>query len=254
MHLFFALALSFCPPAKGPVLPADATQLIVGIAPEWGARTATLYRFERRKGKKWKGVGDAWAANLGWKGLAAGRGLLAWCGPEKDRKIEGDWKAPAGVFPLGQRYGFGEVLETMPKGALTPITETMACVSDPESRYYNRIVDEAKVERDWEWSRPLKRADGRKSRTIMIGVNGADDPARKKPLPREGSCILFHVERPGKGTVGCTSLPVDRMDALIRWVTPKRKPVYVLMTREQYEALRLVKGSGLPALPEEGAP
>lgn len=256
MHLLIALSLSFCSPKAGPVVPDGSSELVVGIASDWDATTATLYRFERKpaKGKKapgrWKAVGKAWDATIGRKGLAAGRGLLDWCGPESERKVEGDWKAPAGLFRIGGMYGYGDALKKAPKGRLTPMTDATTCISDPASRYYNRIVDPGDVEPDWRWGGgPLKRGDNRKSRSIMIGVNGGADPEHDPPVPGQGSCVLFHIVGPHHRTVGCTALDVDEIDALIAWLRPKAKPVYLLVTKAQYAELAKRKGSGLPALP-----
>jgi len=248
MHALLALALSFCAPADGPVVPEGTLQLVVGIAPSWEAKTATLYRFERKPGGSWKRVGKAWPSHIGKNGLAAGRGLLEWCGADSERKIENDKKAPAGAFYLGESYGFGEGLKRAPRGKMTPLTKTMACVSDPDSVWYNRIVDTDAVDRDWDWTRPLRRADKIKSRMIVIGVNGAAAPDDDPPVSGEGSCVLFHLTR-GRATVGCTSLTESRLDALIAWLKPASKPVYMLMTREQYDDLADAEGSGLPELP-----
>ena len=249
MHVLLALALSFCAPPGGQVVPPDTLQLVVGIAPSWGAKTATLYRFERKRYGPWKRVGKAWPAHVGKNGLAAGRGLLDWCGPEDERKTENDKKAPAGAFYLGPSYGFGEGLEKAPRGKMKPITRTMACVSDPESEWYNRIVDTADVEADWDWTRPLRRKDKIKSRAIVVGLNGAADPEHDPPVPGEGSCVLFHLERKGRATVGCTSMTPPRLDALIAWLDRKSKPVYLLMTREQYDELAELDDADLPELP-----
>lgn len=249
MHFLLALSLSFCAPKAGPVIPSDTMQLVVGLADAWDARTATLYRFERKRGGTWKRVGKSWRANIGKNGLAAGRGLLDWCGPDSDRKVESDKKAPAGAFYLGKMYGYGPGLKAAPKGKLAPINRTMACVSDPDSSSYNRIIDTEKIERDWDWTRPLKRPDGIKSRVIVVGVNGAADPDADPPVPGQGSCVLFHLARGHRPTVGCTSLKADALDAFIAWLKPKAKPVYLLMTKDQYAELAAAKDAGLPDIP-----
>ncbi|MEK7545483.1 MAG: hypothetical protein AAB554_00225 [Patescibacteria group bacterium] len=249
MHALLLLALSFCAPTDGHVVPKDTLQLVVGIAPSWGSSKATLYRFERKRNGPWKRVGKAWSSRIGRRGLAAGRGLLDWCGPDEERKVENDKKAPAGAFYLGQAYGFGEGLKKAPRGKMKPISRTMACVSDPSSEWYNRIIDTADVEADWDWTRPLRRKDKIKSRTIVIGLNGAADPENDPPVPGEGSCVLFHLERKGRPTVGCTSLAESRLDSLVAWLVPKSKPVYILMTRAQYEELASLDDADLPELP-----
>jgi len=248
MHALLALALSFCGPPDGRVVPSDTLQLVVGIAPSWDSSKAVLYRFERKRHGKWKRVGKAWSSHIGKRGLAAGRGLLEWCGDESERKKENDRKAPAGAFYLGPSYGFGEGLKKAPRGKMKPLKRTMACVSDPESDYYNQVVDTAKVEADWDWTRPLRRKDKIKSRAIVVGLNGAADPENDPPVAGEGSCVLFHLSR-GRPTVGCTSLPAARLDALIAWLDAEAKPVYLLMTREQYDELAELDDADLPELP-----
>lgn len=249
MHFLLALSLSFCAPKSGPVVPANTLQIVVGLTDAWDARAATLYRFERKSGKKWKRVGEAWRANIGKNGLAAGRGLLEWCGSDNDRKVESDKKAPAGAFYLGKMYGYGPGIKAAQRGKLRRINRTMACVSDPASASYNRIVDTKKARRDWDWTRPLRRPDGIKSRAIVIGVNGAVDPDGDPPVPGGGSCVLFHLARGHRPTVGCTSMTPAALDAMIAWLRPKAKPVYMLMTKDQYGWLSAVPDSGLPDVP-----
>ncbi len=252
LHLAFFASL-FCLSDGKPAVPDDALQLVVGLAPNWRSPVADVYRFERKSGEPWKRVGGprrsrtTWRANTGKNGLAAGRGLIDWCGPESERKIEGDKKAPAGIFRIGRAYGFGAGKKLRKK--LLPLTDDMVCVSDPTSRHYNEIVDESETECDWDWARPLKKPDGVMRRMVMIGVNGADpDPAR--PIANAGSCILFHISRgPKRPTVGCTSLPREAMDRFIAWLDPAKKPVYLLMTRRQYRELARRKGLGLPPVP-----
>lgn len=249
VHLLLSLSLSFCTPSR-PVVPDASLQLVVGVTDAWNSREATLYRFERKPGKRWKRVGSAWRANIGKNGLAAGRGLLDWCGPDSDRKIEGDKKAPAGAFRLGGIYGWGQGLKNAPRGRMRRLGPTAACVSDPDSKSYNRIVDTDKVDNDWDWAGLFHRGHNEvKDRTIVIGVNGAADPDDDPPLPNQGSCVLFHVSR-GRGhpTVGCTSLPAGQIDRLIAWLRPSSEPVYVLMTRDQYRDLAADPHSGLPRI------
>ena len=249
LHSLLFLSLSFCAPSA-PVVPTDTLQLVVGLTDAWDSRTAVLYRFDRKPGKRWKRVGSAWHANIGKNGLAAGRGLLDWCGPDSGRKVEGDKKAPAGAFRLGGIYGWGPGLRKAPKGRMRKLGPNAACISDPNSKSYNRIVDVDKVDNDWDWAGLFHRERNEvKDRTIVVGVNGAADPDDDPPLPNQGSCVLFHVSR-GRGhpTIGCTSLPVDELDRLIAWLHPSAKPVYVLMTRGQYRALAADPDSGLPKI------
>jgi D-alanyl-D-alanine dipeptidase len=247
--LALALTAFFCGRADEPVVPDETLQLVVGLAPAWNARTAVIYRFERRRGGKWRRLGAPWDANIGKNGLAAGDGLIPVCAPEGQHKVEGDKKAPAGVFTLGPIYGFGNGYRKAPRGRMRKLNDTMACIEDPASRHYNRIVDTAKVASDWEWSRPIKKPDAIMSRMIVVGHNGGSDPDAVTPAPDHGSCIFFHIARgPDRPTVGCTSLPEKRLDAIIRWLTPKKHPVYILLTADQYRHLSHQPKSRLPRI------
>lgn len=236
---------------NGPVLPMETFQLVVGLAPDWNSRTAVLYRFERTKNGGWRRIGKSWDANIGKNGLAVGRGLVDFCASEDERKKEGDKKAPAGVFPIGRSYAFGPGWRKSVRRKVTRLNDTMACIEDPASSHYNDIVDTASVTPDWEWMRPLKKPNGDEtmSRVVVIGHNGGCDPARTRPEPDAGSCILFHVSRgPDRPTVGCTSIEARNIDALIAWLDLKKRPVYILLTKAQYRALAKDKKSGLPRI------
>ena len=56
-------------------VPADCTQLILGIAPGWDATRGEIRLFERAPGGDWMPVAGPFPALFGKKGLAWGAGL-----------------------------------------------------------------------------------------------------------------------------------------------------------------------------------
>jgi hypothetical protein len=94
-------------------VPNDCTQLILAIAPDWNATRGTLQLFERGRGAEWKAVTPPVPVLFGKNGLAWGTGLAGQNEPGL-RKQERDGRAPAGVFEIGQVFGYDPQL---PPGA-----------------------------------------------------------------------------------------------------------------------------------------
>jgi D-alanyl-D-alanine dipeptidase len=232
--LFFpALFLlgSFCPPARiaPPGVFDDCRQLVVVVSPKEKSVTATLTRYEKH-GKSWKQVGAAVPVNLGKKGLAWGRGLHS-AKPGVQKK-EGDQKSPAGLFRFGTAFGYAPASVVALKLPYVPITETEICVEDPKSVYYNQIVDETQVNKDWETRESMMRQDEQYRWGIFVKHN-------LPPAPDSGSCIFFHIWRKeGSGTLGCTAMAEENLLELMQWLDPAQKPLLIQMTKAGYEGYR----------------
>ena len=82
-------------------VPADCTQLILGIAPTWNSMRGELRLFEKDRGGEWVGVAGPFPVLFGKNGVAWGTGLA---GQNESglRKQERDGRAPAGVFAIGR--------------------------------------------------------------------------------------------------------------------------------------------------------
>src|ERR1041385_1266121 len=135
-------------------------QCVVVVSRDWNAKTGVLRAFERKGSRNaWQLRGPAIPVVLGKKGLAWGRGLADFNGAV--RKVEGDNKAPAGIFRLGPAFGYA------PKSAArwiklryVPLTPRTEGIDDPRSRYYNQLVDRSKVAKvDWRSSGAILPAD-----------------------------------------------------------------------------------------------
>ena len=142
----------------------NAGQLVFVVTPDWNSTTGLMYLFDR--------TGDGWMQyNVPWKvvvadsGLAWGIGLHA-IPPGERKKAEGDHRSPAGIFELGDFFGYDSV---PPPGIRFPYqhaTKALHCVDDTGSVFYNSLISENEVKRDsmgrlpWKSSEVMKMDSG----------------------------------------------------------------------------------------------
>src|SRR2546430_5841148 len=103
--LFGALLIATASSAGADGLPADCSQLIVAIAPDWNSMRGKLQLFERSRGGAWSPVTTPIPVLFGKDGLAWGSGLAGQDEPGLHKK-ERDGRAPAGVFAIGKVFGY----------------------------------------------------------------------------------------------------------------------------------------------------
>jgi len=230
-------------PAASPGPLRDSRQCVLVIAPNWNSKTGVLSAFERTGATSdWNMRGPAIPVVLGKKGLALGLGLVDAKIGSGPRKIEGDNKAPAGIFRLGPAFGYATV-----RGAswirlrYVPLTKETEGIDDFRSRYYNRLVDRSKVARvDWQTSEKMLRTDD----LYKWGFFVAHNPAA---IPGAGSCIFFHIwKNSSTATTGCTAMAEQDLVTLLRWLDPAAHPFLSQMPRADYQALQ--PKLNLPAL------
>jgi len=215
----------------------DCGQLILVISPSDTSVMASLMRFEKED-KSWVKIGPTHPVNLGKNGLAWGKGLHS--RKPGAQKKEGDHKSPAGLFRFGTAFGYAPSEEVSLKLPYLPITETQICVEDSKSQYYNQIVDETQVVKDWDSRESMLRKDAQYKWGIFVKHN---TPAELEG----GSCIFFHIWRaPGSGTLGCTAMTEENLLALMQWLDPQQKPLLMQMTAKDYQRYR--KKFSLPDL------
>ena len=86
----------------------------------------------------------------------------------------------------------------------------------------------------------LKHGDRQYAKGIVLLSNPHN-------LAGKGSCIFMHLwSKKGAVTLGCTALDEKVLDALLLWLDPKKRPVFVLLPRAQYDTKQ--KEWGLPTL------
>ena len=165
-------------------------QLIVATTEDWNATRATIQLLERTQGEQtsWQKVGKPFSGVIGSRGFAWGIGLHGTGAAGAPRKMEGDETSPAGVFRLFSVFGLANPAQVrFLRFPYQQITATTEAIDDPQSRYYNRIVDRAAIARpDWSSSESMLRVGGPYRFGIMIEHNW-------RPIPKSGSCIFLHV-------------------------------------------------------------
>jgi len=214
----------------------DARQLVLVTTADWDATTGTLRTFARDGTGAWREQGAAAVVSVGRDGAAWGVGLhpAQAAGPTKR---EGDGRAPAGVFAIGQAFGYATRADTA-----LPYAQMQAsnwCMDVVDSPLYNRIVDATQVGDD---------AVRGSSEPMRLDLHNAGDQRYRagfviehNPDARKGagSCIFAHLwKAPGAPTAGCTAMADATMQRLYGWLRPDEKPVFVLLPEAEYHRLQ----------------
>lgn len=228
----------------GTLLPGPASaqigggvrQVIVAQASGWNSNTATLQAYQRASANSpWQPIlAQPVPILLGRSGLAWGRGVFTPPNNGIPPKVEKDWRAPAGVFQLGSLFGYAA---RPPAGTRWPYIQVGpwdAYVDDPKNPYYNQHVrvDPRQVP---PWFEKQRMRLGDAAYKWMLEIRHNQNPV----APGYGSAIFFHVRRgPTKPSAGCSTMAVENLEKIIRWLDPKASPHYVLLPKADYQALR----------------
>jgi L,D-peptidoglycan transpeptidase YkuD (ErfK/YbiS/YcfS/YnhG family) len=213
-------------------------QLLVVTTPSAQASAGQLQRYQRSDTQQsWQPVGSPISVTVGRNGLASGSGLLA---PPQSSTIkrEGDGRSPEGVFALGTSFGYAASAlpgASLPYLALSASTE---CVDDAQSRHYNRIVARTATA-DWKSSERMREMGEYYRWGVVVDHNHIAAPdSGSKPAAGGGSCIFLHVWKEAQPTSGCTAMAQPDIESLLLWLDPRKRPLLVQLTTENYAALR----------------
>ncbi|HXF87427.1 MAG TPA: L,D-transpeptidase family protein [Xanthobacteraceae bacterium] len=181
-----------------------ATRLVLVTAQGMNSTAATAELFERASiNDPWRSLGPPEPAVIGRAGMAWAHTFRHLARAGEPIKIEGDKRAPAGVYPIGRTFG---IVPSERPGHVR-VREDTVCVDDPSSPAYNTITSREVVG-------PKVHAENMGKALPMyrhgLLVDYPTDAANKA-----GSCIFIHVWRsPTRGTAGCVALPEERVLAL----------------------------------------
>jgi hypothetical protein len=232
----------------------DSTQLIVVTTSNWGAVAGKLQRFERNTAREpWRPFGEPIPIVVGRNGMGWGIGLVA--ADDRDIRLspdpvkkEGDGKSPAGIFDLGTAFGYSAQPLPGLKLPYLALTESIECVDDVNSKFYNRIVDRSAVTPDWNSSEHMRDTGESYRWGIVVDFNGtAARRNERAPEPGGGSCVFLHIwHDQSHGTAGCTAMTQTNLEMLLTWLDPKRRPLLLQLPTPEYE--RLTRRWNLPKL------
>jgi L,D-peptidoglycan transpeptidase YkuD (ErfK/YbiS/YcfS/YnhG family) len=207
-------------------------QLILVITDNWQVDHGLLYTFEKKRGQ-WQPLSKAAPITVGKNGLAWGLGVHN--KQQGKYKIEGDGKAPAGIFVLGKSFGYLQSVNT--QLVYQRMTAEDYCIDINDSPYYNQLVNKAIVGEQAikGSSEPMRRdihfnGDHRYKKGIVIKHNPSN-------ISAQGSCIFMHIwKRSGVATSGCTAMSENVISNLLAWLEPKKNPLYIALPKAQYLA------------------
>jgi L,D-peptidoglycan transpeptidase YkuD (ErfK/YbiS/YcfS/YnhG family) len=185
-----------------------ASQLITVEAATQATTYATLTLW-RRSGGCWVAAGGPWTARLGRSGLS-------------DHHREGDGTTPTGA------YGIGPVVYgTAPNPGVHYAYHQLVCGDwwdeDPASPAYNTFQHVRCG------TRPAfgGGSEALWQQTVAYVHFALLDYNTSPIVPGRGSAIFLHADI-GAPTNGCISLPLAKLDQVLRWLRPSDKPLIVI--------------------------
>lgn len=217
--LFFLLVTSLY---SDIFIPKQSNQLLVVQAHGFDTAQASLQAYVRRDGH-WSEVFEPIKVNLGRNGLGWGEGEIHFQRKEAEPlKLEGDGKAPAGLFKLDGFFGYEKREFNFP---YLELNANDICVDDSTSKVYNQLV-RTKETHDYKSYETMQRKDNLYEIGILVGHN-------KKGLKKKGSCIFIHIQRSENApTSGCTSMAKEDLLKLMRWLDHAQNPLLLQLPRK----------------------
>lgn len=132
-------------------------------------------------------------------------------------KREGDKKTPLGVYRFNKAFG---ILDD--PGTVMPyykLTDHDYWVDDPDSQYYNRMVNTREVKKDWNSAEHLIQSSPYYNYVLSLTYN-------EDAVPGKGSAIFLHCTAEGyPGSSGCICIPQEEMKTLLQCADEKTKIV-----------------------------
>ena len=121
----------------------------------------------------------------------------------------GDKKTPEGTYNLTTPFGIKD--DPGAQMPYTKVTKYHYWCGDSNSEYYNKLVDERKVDRKHTKSDEyLIDYKGVYNYCLFIDYNA-------EGIPNKGSCIFLHCTGKNKYTGGCVAVPEKTMKQIVQW-------------------------------------
>ena len=190
----------------------NAQQIVLVVADTFDTNKAVLSAYDGGK-EVFKNID----VNIGKNGLGWGLGVKNITHKTNEPlKMEGDKKAPAGIFELGFAFGYQKKLElSIP---YIHADENFLCVDDVDSRFYNRFVNFDKGIKSYEH---MKRKDQQYKYGLVVVHNQQQEKKR-------GSCIFLHIQKEkDHPTVGCTSMKEKDLLKILKWLDKDKNPILI---------------------------
>ncbi|CAK7192566.1 hypothetical protein COMNV_00768 [Commensalibacter sp. Nvir] len=220
-------------------------QMIIVLTQNWDSNQGVMFLNENKNGK-WVTFPETFVVSLGKKGLARDPYLLNKPIQKVAIKREGDYRSPAGLFYLGESFGYEN--RRFFSYPYRMVGKNDYCIDDPGSEFYNKIIDITYVKKISfiKSKEPMRRdliVEGDKQ--YKIGIFIQYNPYN---LPYKGSCIFIHVKKNNitSSTAGCTAMNEKDLNYLLYWLRAYYRPIYVLLPISEYNSRK--KNWNLPQL------
>lgn len=132
-----------------------------------------------------------------------------------EQKQEGDGKTPLGEFQLGVILGTEIGIQNKNGLEHKKITKGMYWVDDSNSKYYNQLVNENEVEKDWNSAEHLMEYPIEYKYLVEIKINPEN-------ISGKGSAVFLHSSN-NKPTAGCVAIDSNSMRTIIENIDENTK-------------------------------
>ncbi|WP_254052737.1 L,D-transpeptidase family protein [Bacillus sp. V59.32b] len=154
-------------------------------------------------------------------GVVGKRGLSS-------NKVEGDGKAPMGIFSMG--IGFGS--QAKPAGMKWSYKKTTKYdywIDDYRSKDYNK----------WVTSRKAPSVSHEKMNNPLYKYGAVINYNRYPVVKKKGSAIFLHVWRgPNSPTAGCIATDERNVVSILKWLNPDSKPHILISTTDHLKKIK----------------
>jgi L,D-peptidoglycan transpeptidase YkuD (ErfK/YbiS/YcfS/YnhG family) len=190
----------------------SSEQIVLVVSDDFNTSHAKLACYEGTKQ-----IFSPIKVNIGKNGLGWGIGeVILHKKASEPFKVEGDNKAPLGVFKLSALFGYATKSDyNMP---YLFASKDLICVDDSNSPFYNQIIMAHGDEKSFEF---MRRKDNQYKLGIVVEHN-------KNAITKRGSCIFLHIQKgENKGTAGCTSMKERDIRKIAKWLDKSKKPILI---------------------------
>lgn len=166
--------------------------------------------------------------NIGKNGLGWGLGEIKLAQIQNDAiKVEGDKKAPIGIFKLSKIFGYS--IRNNFNMPYLHTSKNLICVDDSNSNKYNKIISMPNEKpKSFEF---MKRNDLQYELGIVVEHN-------KNAEFKRGSCIFIHVEKEKNApTAGCTSMNLEYLIKIVNWLDSSKNPILIQIPKSSSSSI-----------------
>lgn len=211
---------------------ASSKKLLVLTSPSPESTKGKVELWKKVWGGSWKKDKEEFEVMLGRNGMGLGNEWRHWEKYFKYKfKKEGDGKTPMGIHLLGIKFGFKDKNEYGQLDNYLKINDQTICVDDPNSSYYNRIVNNAASSiknKDWKSAEQMNKEP--------LYEQGIEIKYKTSSAEKAGSCIFMHlIDQKDNGTSGCVAMEKKSLDILFKEAVDNTSIALIIMQEKDFK-------------------